>query len=165
MNKWGRRRALSWRAAGLEQDPCRHRWERGEGTGEGRPALLVLRASSPRAPGSDLGGGAWSLEFARTIAMLRWSYWEWCLTPLRVVWVGWRWEGWGGTFSLPTTTWKQVVVSQGLISQLASNRTRGDGLRLRQGRFSLDTRKNIFTERVVKHWSRLPREEIESPSL
>jgi len=57
-------------------------------------------------------------------------------------------ESWGGTFM-----------------QACSDRTRVSGFKLEEGRFRLDTRKKLFTMRVVRRWNRFPTVVMDAPSL
>lgn len=52
-----------------------------------------------------------------------------------------------------------------LFSHIASNRTRGNDFKLNQGRCKLDTRKKLLMEMLVKHWNRLHRGVVQSPSI
>jgi len=73
---------------------------------------------------------------------------------------------WGhliGAFQYLKGTYRQD--GEGLFTGVCSDRTRGNGCKLKEGTFRLDTRKKFFTMGVVEHWNRLPREAVDTPSL
>ncbi len=56
-------------------------------------------------------------------------------------------------------------MKQTLFSRVCGDKTKGNGFKLKEGRFRLDIRKKSFTVRVMKHWQRLPRDVVDAMSL
>ena len=54
---------------------------------------------------------------------------------------------------------------EGLFTRACSDKMRGNGFKLKKGRFRLDKRQKLFTMRVVRHWNKLSGEVVAAPSL
>ena len=60
---------------------------------------------------------------------------------------------------------KHLKEGEQLFTWSNSDTIKGNGFKLREGKFRLDARKKFFTQRVVMHWNRLSREAVDVPSL
>ena len=85
------------------------------------------------------------------------------------------WESWG------SSAWRRLQedlivafqylkgayrkAGEGLFIRAGRDRMRENGFKLEEGRLRLDIRKKFFTVRVVRHWTMLPREVVDDPSL
>jgi len=81
----------------------------------------------------------------------------------------WRKEGWIKEGDLITAFQylKGGYKQEGsqLFERVDNIRTRGNGFKLKEGRFRLGVREKFFTMRVVRFWNRLPREFVDAPSV
>lgn len=76
-----------------------------------------------------------------------------------------KWLNFLGLSNLEKRRLRKVSGDAGtdLSSLVFTNRTHGKGSKLHQGRFRVDIRKHLFTERVAKHCKRFSREVVDAP--
>ena len=81
---------------------------------------------------------------------------------------------WSGLRSGPTgTKWDSTRPSarayeqegEQLLILANSDKTRGKGFKLKEGRFRVEITRKFFTPRLVRHWHKLPKEAVDAPAL
>ncbi|KFP86889.1 hypothetical protein N311_11275, partial [Apaloderma vittatum] len=69
------------------------------------------------------------------------------------------------TAALPYLKGTYRKAGEGLFTRVSTNRTRGNGFKLKENRFGLGLRKKFFSIRVARLWNKLPRDAVAAPSL
>jgi len=155
--------------------PGPHPQQRGQQSREG---ILPLCSALVRPPGESCVQ-LWSPQRRTELELLeqgqrRLQQWSegWSTSPVRTGWNNWgcsagRREGCKETVEQYCQYLKGAYKKDvdRLFSRACCDRTRGNGFKLKEGRFRLNRRKNFFTVRPVKHWHWLPREVVDVPSL
>ena len=79
----------------------------------------------------------------------------------------WRREGSRDASLCPFSTWRGAYKKAGerLFQRACSDRTRGNGFKIKDCRFRLGIRKKFFPMRVARHRKRLSRGAVDAPSL
>ena len=67
--------------------------------------------------------------------------------------------------SLPVPEGAGKRAGEGLLTRARRDRTRGNGFKLKEGRFGFGIGQKFFTRRVVRPWLRLPGEAVAALSL
>lgn len=67
--------------------------------------------------------------------------------------------------NLPVTVGSLQGSWRGTLIRNCSDSTRDNGFKWKEEKFRLDIKKKFFTVKVVRHWERLPRDVVDSPSL
>jgi len=95
----------------------------------------------------------------------------WSTSPVKKGWESWGCSAWRREAAgrpccgllVPEGAYKEA--GEGHFTRACSDRTKSSGFKLKEGWFRSDERKKFFTLRVVRHWHRLPREAVATPSL